>query len=58
MPGDIAVADYDQAAITTGTRTPLTTARILWQRYADHLTRQLLRRIAGDEPSGIIKPSS
>jgi hypothetical protein len=26
------------------------------QRYADQLTRQLVRRLDGDEPSGVILP--
>jgi DNA-binding LacI/PurR family transcriptional regulator len=56
VPGDIAVAGYDQAAIATGTRPQLTTVRILWQRYADQLTPHLLRRIDSGRTSGIIKP--
>jgi DNA-binding LacI/PurR family transcriptional regulator len=56
VPADIAVAGYDDAAIATSTEPPLTTVRIPWQRYADQLTRHLLRRIDGDEPSGVIMP--
>jgi DNA-binding LacI/PurR family transcriptional regulator len=56
VPQDVAVAGYDDAAIAASTRPQLTTVRIPWQRYADQLTRQLMRRIDGDDPSGIILP--
>jgi DNA-binding LacI/PurR family transcriptional regulator len=56
VPDDIAVAGYDDAAIALTTRPQLTTVRIPWHRYADELTRQLLRRIDGDDPSGVIMP--
>jgi hypothetical protein len=44
-----------RTTIATGTRPQLTTVRNLWQRHADQLTRHLLRRIDGDEPSSMIK---
>jgi DNA-binding LacI/PurR family transcriptional regulator len=56
VPDDIAVAGYDDAAIATSTRPQLTTVRIPWHRYAGQLTSQLLRRIDGDDPSGVILP--
>jgi DNA-binding LacI/PurR family transcriptional regulator len=56
VPEDVAAAGYDDAAIATSTRPQLTTVRIPWQRYADQLTRQLLRRVDGDGPSGVIMP--
>ncbi|GAA1656726.1 LacI family DNA-binding transcriptional regulator [Actinoplanes couchii] len=54
VPGDVAVAGFDDAKIATQTR--LTTVRIPWHRYAAQLTIQLLRRMAGDEPSGVVMP--
>jgi DNA-binding LacI/PurR family transcriptional regulator len=56
VPDDIAVGGYDDARIATTTRPQLTTVRIPWQRFADELTRQLLRRLDGDDPSGVIMP--
>jgi DNA-binding LacI/PurR family transcriptional regulator len=56
VPDDIAVAGYDDATIATSTRPQLTTVRIPWHRYASQLTGQLLRRIDGDDPSGVIMP--
>jgi DNA-binding LacI/PurR family transcriptional regulator len=56
VPDDIAVAGYHDAAIATSTRPQLTTVRIPWHRYAGQLTSQLLRRIDGDDPSGVIPP--
>jgi len=56
VPEDVAVAGYDDARIATTTRPQLTTVRIPWQRYADQLTRQLLRQLDGDGPSGVILP--
>lgn len=56
VPADIAVAGFDDAAIATSTTPQLTTVRIPWQRYAGQLTRHLLRRMDGDEPSGVIMP--
>jgi DNA-binding LacI/PurR family transcriptional regulator len=56
VPEDVAVAGYDDAAIATRTRPQLTTVRIPWERFADELTRQLLRRVDGDGPSGVILP--
>jgi DNA-binding LacI/PurR family transcriptional regulator len=56
VPEDVAVAGYDDAPIATTTRPQLTTVRIPWQRYPEQLTRQLLRRIDGDDPSGVVLP--
>lgn len=56
VPEEVAVAGYDDAAIAGSTRPQLTTVRIPWHRYADQLTRHLLRRVRGDEPSGVILP--
>jgi DNA-binding LacI/PurR family transcriptional regulator len=56
VPDDIAVAGYDDATIAVNTRPALTTVRIPWHRYAGELTRQLLRRIDGDDPSGVVMP--
>ena len=56
VPEDVAVGGYDDARIATTTRPQLTTVRIPWQRYADQLTRQLLRQLDGDGPSGVILP--
>jgi DNA-binding LacI/PurR family transcriptional regulator len=56
IPDDVAVAGYDDAAVATTTQPQLTTVRIPWQRFPDQLTRQLLRRIDGDEPSGVVMP--
>lgn len=56
VPEDVAVAGYDDAAIAASTWPQLTTVRIPWQRYADQLTRQLMRRIDGEDPSGVILP--
>jgi DNA-binding LacI/PurR family transcriptional regulator len=56
VPEDVAVAGYDDAPIATSAWPQLTTMRIPWQRYADQLTRQLLRRIDGDDPSAVIMP--
>jgi len=56
VPEDVAVGGYDDARIATTTRPQLTTVRIPWQRYADELTRQLLRRVDGAGPSGVILP--
>ena len=56
VPEDVAVAGYDDAAIATRTEPQLTTVRIPWHRYAGQLTRQLLRRVDGDGPSGVILP--
>lgn len=56
VPDDIAVAGYDDAAIATSTKPQLTTVRIPWHRYAGQLTRQLLRRIDGDDPCGVVMP--
>ncbi len=56
VPEDVAVAGYDDAPIATSTRPQLTTVRIPWQRYARELTRQLLQRMDGDDPSGVVMP--
>jgi DNA-binding LacI/PurR family transcriptional regulator len=56
VPEDVAVAGYDDGAVATTTRPQLTTVRIPWQRYPDQLTRQLLRRMDGDGPSGVVLP--
>ena len=56
VPEDVAVAGYDDATVATTTRPQLTTVRIPWQRYPDQLTRQLLRRMDGDSPSGVVMP--
>jgi DNA-binding LacI/PurR family transcriptional regulator len=56
VPDDIAVAGYDDAAVALTTQPQLTTVRIPWHRHADQLTRHLLRRIDGDDPSGVVMP--
>jgi DNA-binding LacI/PurR family transcriptional regulator len=56
VPEDIAVTGYDDAPIATSTRPQLTTVRIPWHRFASQLTGQLLRRLDGDDPSGIVMP--
>lgn len=54
VPQDVAVAGFDDAPIATTTRPQLTTVRVPWPRIADELIRQLLRRMDGDGPSGVI----
>jgi len=56
VPEDVAVAGFDDAPIATHTWPQLTTVRIPWQRYPGELVRQLLRRMDGDEPTGVITP--
>ncbi|MFC4063606.1 LacI family DNA-binding transcriptional regulator [Actinoplanes subglobosus] len=56
VPDDVAVAGYDDAPIAVSTTPQLTTVRIPWHRYAGQLTSQLLRRIDGDDASGVIMP--
>jgi DNA-binding LacI/PurR family transcriptional regulator len=56
VPEDVAVAGFDDAAIAAALRPQLTTVRVPWPRIADELVRQLLRRIDGDGPSGVIMP--
>ncbi|BEL05615.1 LacI family DNA-binding transcriptional regulator [Actinoplanes sichuanensis] len=56
VPEDVAVGGYDDAPIAVGTTPQLTTVRIPWRRYADRLTSQLLRRIDGDDASGVVMP--
>jgi DNA-binding LacI/PurR family transcriptional regulator len=56
VPQDVAVAGFDDAAIATTTRPQLTTVRVPWPRIAEELARQLLRRMDGDGPSGVIIP--
>jgi DNA-binding LacI/PurR family transcriptional regulator len=56
VPEDVAVAGFDDAPIAAASRRQLTTVRVPWPRIADELVRQLLRRIDGDGPSGVIMP--
>ena len=56
VPQDVAVAGFDDGPVATTTRPQLTTVRVPWPRIADELVRQLLRRMDGDGPSGVLLP--
>ncbi|GLY04528.1 LacI family DNA-binding transcriptional regulator [Actinoplanes sp. NBRC 101535] len=58
VPGDVAVAGFDDAPVAMTTVPPLTTMRIPWSRYPGELVRQLLRTLDGDLPSGVVLPLS
>lgn len=57
VPGDVAVGGFDDSAIATAARTPLTTIRQPWDRISEEMVRLLLAQIAGDEPSTVILPT-
>ena len=56
VPEDVAVAGFDDAPVAMTVRPRLTTVRIPWQRYPGELVRQVLRRMDGDSPSGVVLP--
>ena len=56
VPGDVAVAGFDDGPIATGTRPQLTTVRTPRQRHPGELVRQVLRRLDGDDPTGVLMP--
>ncbi|WP_045741644.1 LacI family DNA-binding transcriptional regulator [Actinoplanes rectilineatus] len=58
VPGDVAVAGFDDAPIAVTTVPQLTTVRIPWSRYPGELVRQLFRTLDGDLPSGVVLPLS
>ncbi|BCY12029.1 LacI family DNA-binding transcriptional regulator [Actinoplanes sp. L3-i22] len=56
IPGDVAVAGFDDAPVASAVWPPLTTVHVQWDRHPGELVRQLWRQLDGDEPSGVVLP--
>ncbi|MFE9421480.1 LacI family DNA-binding transcriptional regulator [Kitasatospora sp. NPDC006697] len=57
VPGDVAIGGFDDSAIASTARTPLTTIRQPWDRISEEMVRLLLAQIAGAEPATVILPT-
>jgi DNA-binding LacI/PurR family transcriptional regulator len=57
VPGDVAVAGFDDSRIATACHPPLTTIRQPMERISAEMVRLLLRLVEGDENAAVILPT-
>ncbi len=57
VPGDIAIAGFDDSKVATTTSPSLTTIRQPFNRVSQEMVRLLLAHIAGEEHAAVILPT-